>query len=166
MDRHDYQETTQLVSHKRKEVGGEAAKEATRNDRRRQDSYDDESENGTDERQEDADEFGQGDDTNGRSPVSHNPLTEMMSTDGDDDDNLSDFDQTQHEGYREEREDVAAFDVLKRHQAKNGRRKVPSPTRLVSVHSFLLLKSAITDICFSPLVATPLYLARNLVDIQ
>jgi hypothetical protein len=38
MDRHDYQETTQLVSHKRKEVGGEAAKEATRNDRRRQDS--------------------------------------------------------------------------------------------------------------------------------
>jgi len=89
-----------------------------------------------------------------------------MSTDGDDDDNLSDFDQTQHEGYREEREDVAAFDVLERHQAKNGRRKAPSPTRLVSVHSFLLLKSAITDICFSPLAATPLYLARNLVDVQ
>jgi len=42
-----------------------------------------------------------------------------MSTNGDDDDNLSDFNQTQHKGYREEHEDVAAFDVLECHQAKN-----------------------------------------------
>jgi len=75
MDRHDYRETTQLASHKCKEVGGRAAKEDTRDDRRQQDSYDDESENGTDEHQEDADEFRQeGDDTNGRGPVSIHSL--------------------------------------------------------------------------------------------
>ncbi|KAG1893891.1 uncharacterized protein F5891DRAFT_1256818 [Suillus fuscotomentosus] len=50
------------------------------------------------------------------------------SGDGDD---LMEFDETQP-GHKDERTDTIPSDVLKHHQAKNGRRKAPSPTCLSS----------------------------------
>jgi hypothetical protein len=56
----------------------------------------------------------------------------------DDDDDLMESDRNQGEDAQadNERIDPDVFDVLERHQAKNGRRKAPSPSRLSTVTFF------------------------------
>jgi hypothetical protein len=55
---------------------------------------------------------------------------------GGDGDDLMEFDETQP-GRKDEHTDTIPYDVIKHHQAKNGRRKAPSPTHLSSVRHCL-----------------------------
>ncbi|KAG0693660.1 hypothetical protein DFH29DRAFT_881291 [Suillus ampliporus] len=121
-------QATHPISHNHKEAGSEVAERNLENHSRSGDLGDfDESGKSADEhkmqdeRRAADNDFGEHDDE----PA----LTDSLI--GGDGDDLMEFDESQP-GRKDERTGTIPYDVLKHHQAKNGRRKAPSPTHLSS----------------------------------
>lgn len=120
--------------HEQDELDGE-------HDDKREDEQDNEHYDKQDDKQDDDQDDDQDDKQDKYDKYGERYPREDLQTgryDDDDDDDLMESDRNQGEDAQadNERIDPDVFDVLERHQAKNGRRKAPSPSRLSSVTFF------------------------------